>query len=183
VLGGCRAARSGAAAYRLDDFFRERPDEPRDDERREDEPADLDRPREPLVERRPADRPLDPLPEERREDDRPDDDRLEDDFEEVPLCDRRPPFRPPLRDGSLFVDLCPEPPLRPPPVSLFTVAHARRSASFSPTPRLSYPSSMWCAILFCLDVYLDLSPRGITVSRVAGTNATRARTPAVTAPR
>src|SRR5689334_1328950 len=56
----------------------------------------------------------------------------------------------------------PDPPdLLPPPVCLFTVAHARRSASPRPTPRFSYPSSMCSSIRFCLSVYFDLSPRGM----------------------
>src|SRR5580704_10151482 len=55
----------------------------------------------------------------------------------------------------------PEPLFLPPPVSLLTVAQARRSASFSETPRDSYPSAMWSAIRPCLSVYFDLSPRGM----------------------
>jgi hypothetical protein len=40
----------------------------------------------------------------------------------------------------------------PPPVSLFTVAHARDLAVFAETPRFSYPFSMWDAWRFCLFV-------------------------------
>jgi hypothetical protein len=70
---------------------------------------------------------------------------------DVDRCDDEPPLCPPLRDGEASVE-CPRPdPLFfPPPVSLFTVAHARRSASFFPTPRLSYESSMCSACRFCL---------------------------------
>src|SRR4051812_16445105 len=50
----------------------------------------------------------------------------------------RPPFLPPLRDGALFCFLPRPLPLFFPPLSdLFTVAQARRSASFLPTPRFS----------------------------------------------
>src|SRR5689334_18353106 len=72
-------------------------------------------------------------------------------------------MRPPLRDET-FVSGTPRPePLwLPPPVSLFTVAQARRSASFSGTPRSSYPASIWRAWRFCLSVYFALSPRGMT---------------------
>jgi hypothetical protein len=54
------------------------------------------------------------------------------------LLPRGPPIRPPRREETL-VSLTPrpEPLLLPPPVSLLTVAHARRSASFLPTPRFS----------------------------------------------
>lgn len=49
-----------------------------------------------------------------------------------------PPLRPPFFDDEWFSGLPrPEPDLFPPPDSLFTVAHARRSASFAPTPRSS----------------------------------------------
>ena len=49
-----------------------------------------------------------------------------------------PPFRPPLREDDLFSVLPrPEPLFLPPPLSLFTVAQARRSASSLPTPRFS----------------------------------------------
>lgn len=44
----------------------------------------------------------------------------------------------------------PEPLFFPPPVSLFTVAQARRAASLLDTPRFSYPSSMCLACRFCL---------------------------------
>ena len=48
----------------------------------------------------------------------------------------RPPMRPPLRAGALLIFLPrPEPLFRPPPVIAFSVAQARRSASFSGTPR------------------------------------------------
>jgi hypothetical protein len=74
----------------------------------------------------------------------------------------RPPFLPPLRDELLLVFFPrPEPLFLPPPVSLFTVAQARRSASPRETPRFSYPSSICSAWRFCLLVYEDLSPRGI----------------------
>lgn len=49
----------------------------------------------------------------------------------------RPPLRPPFRDDDLL-RLLPRPPppfLRPPLSDLFTVAHARREASFLLTPR------------------------------------------------
>jgi hypothetical protein len=49
-----------------------------------------------------------------------------------------PPFRPPLRAGSLFSAMPrPEPDFLPPPSDLLTVAQARRSASFSLSPRFS----------------------------------------------
>jgi hypothetical protein len=49
-----------------------------------------------------------------------------------------PPLRPPFFAGSLFSFLPrPEPLFLPPPLLLFTVAQARRSASFSETPRFS----------------------------------------------
>jgi hypothetical protein len=45
-------------------------------------------------------------------------------------ADAWPPMRPPFRAGALFNGLpSPDPPLRPPPVILLTVAQARRSAS------------------------------------------------------
>src|SRR5690606_15093197 len=52
-----------------------------------------------------------------------------------------PPFFPPLR-LALCVSFFPrpEPDLLPPPDSLFTVAQARLSASFSGVPRFLYPS-------------------------------------------
>jgi hypothetical protein len=54
------------------------------------------------------------------------------------LCEALPPMRPPLRDGSLFSSLPrPEPARLPPPPVLLTVAQARLSASFAPTPRFS----------------------------------------------
>jgi len=53
-------------------------------------------------------------------------------------AEARPPARPPLRAGARLVRFPrPEPLLRPPPDILFSVAQARRSASFSGTPRLS----------------------------------------------
>ena len=54
-------------------------------------------------------------------------------------ADAAPPIRPPLCAAGWPVDLPrPDPPARfPPPSSLLTVAQARRSASFSETPRLS----------------------------------------------
>ena len=51
-------------------------------------------------------------------------------------ADAAPPRRPPLWAGAWFSALPrPEPLFLPPPVSAFTVAHARRSASSSDTPR------------------------------------------------
>jgi hypothetical protein len=77
----------------------------------------------------------------------------------------RPPFRPPLREEPLLRFFPrPEPLFLPPPVSLFTVAQARRAASPRETPRSSYPSSMCSAWRFCLLVYDDLSPRGMVVA-------------------
>ena len=68
-------------------------------------------------------------------------------------AEARPPIRPPFRDELVLVFFPrPEPLFFPPPVSLFTVAQARRSASSRPTPRSSYPSSMCSAMRFCLDV-------------------------------
>jgi len=63
----------------------------------------------------------------------------------------RPPFLPPFLE-ELRLDFFPRPdPLFfPPPVSLFTVAQARRSASRRETPRFSYPSSICSAWRFCL---------------------------------
>lgn len=50
----------------------------------------------------------------------------------------RPPFLPPFRDELRVVFLPrPEPLFFPPPVSLFTVAQARRSASRRETPRFT----------------------------------------------
>ena len=81
----------------------------------------------------------------------------------------RPPFLPPFRDELRLVFLPrPEPLFLPPPVSLFTVAQARRSASPVETPRSSYPSSICRACRFCFDVYEDLSPRAMIVLPVAG---------------
>ena len=49
-----------------------------------------------------------------------------------------PPLRPPLRLEERLVALPrPDPLFLPPPVSLLTVAHARRAASLEPTPRFS----------------------------------------------
>ena len=49
-----------------------------------------------------------------------------------------PPFLPTFRDGAQFTFFPrPEPLFFPPPVSSFTVAQARRAASFSDTPRFS----------------------------------------------
>jgi len=79
-------------------------------------------------------------------------------FEEEPddrrdVDEARPPIRPPLRDEAvLIVFPRPEPLFLPPPVSLLTVAQARRSASSLEVPRSSYPSSMCSAIRFCLSV-------------------------------
>ena len=57
-----------------------------------------------------------------------------------------PPFRPPFRDELRLVFFPrPDPLFFPPPVSLFTVAQARRSASRRETPRRTYPSSMSAA--------------------------------------
>lgn len=54
------------------------------------------------------------------------------------FADEAPPFFAPLRLEALLVVFPRPDPLRfPPPVSLFTVAQARRSASLSGTPRLS----------------------------------------------
>jgi len=52
-------------------------------------------------------------------------------------AEARPPILPPFRDGALLAFLPrPEPPfLRPPPEIAFSVAQARRSASFEETPR------------------------------------------------
>ena len=54
----------------------------------------------------------------------------------------RPPFRPPLRELDLrrFFPRPPPPFFRRPLSDLFTLAHARRSASLLLTPRFSYPS-------------------------------------------
>jgi hypothetical protein len=62
-----------------------------------------------------------------------------DDFFEADLrAVDAPPLRPPFFIGSLFSFLPrPDPLFFPPPLLLFTVAQARRSASFSETPRFS----------------------------------------------
>ena len=74
-----------------------------------------------------------------------------DDFERE--AEARPPFLPPFREELRFAFLPrPEPLFLPPPVSLFTVAHARRAASPRETPRFSYPSSICSAWRFCLPV-------------------------------
>jgi hypothetical protein len=67
---------------------------------------------------------------------RPPDDFVPDDLlERLRLA---APFLPPLRAGPLFVlRPRPEPLFLPPPDILFTVAHARRSASSLGTPRFS----------------------------------------------
>src|SRR5690349_17413035 len=71
-------------------------------------------------------------------------------------------LRPPFREAERFSFLPrPEPLFLPPPLSLFTVAQARRAASFEPVPRFSYPSSMCSALRFCLLVYFDLLPRAM----------------------
>ena len=83
--------------------------------------------------------------------------RLEVDFlaeeerEDLRELEALPPLRPPFLD-ELRLDFfpLPEPLFLPPPVSLFTVAQARRSASFRDTPRFSYPSSICSAWRFCL---------------------------------
>ena len=71
--------------------------------------------------------------------------------EDLDRAAARPPFLPPFLD-ELRLDFFPRPdPLfLPPPVSLFTVAQARRSASPRETPRFSYPSSICSACRFCL---------------------------------
>jgi hypothetical protein len=66
-------------------------------------------------------------------------------------AEARPPFLPPfLEELRLVFFPRPDPLFFPPPVSLFTVAQARRSASFRETPRFSYPSSICSAWRFCL---------------------------------
>jgi hypothetical protein len=86
----------------------------------------------------------------------------------------------------------PEPDFLPPPSSLLTVAQARRSASSFFTPRFSYPFSISSALRFCLSVYADLSPRGMSLSspqemrpsedetpaRLGGSPCSRMRSPA-----
>jgi hypothetical protein len=66
-------------------------------------------------------------------------------------AEARPPFFPPFREELRLVFFPrPDPLFFPPPVSLFTVAQARRSASFRDAPRFSYPSSICSAWRFCL---------------------------------
>src|SRR5438132_13642619 len=67
----------------------------------------------------------------------------------------RPPFLPPLRELDLlrFFPRPPPPFLRPPLSDLFTVAHARRSASLLLTPRFLYPLSIFDAFRFYFDYY------------------------------
>jgi hypothetical protein len=68
-------------------------------------------------------------------------------------ADARPPFFPPFREGARFGFFPrPEPLFLPPPDSLFSVAHARRSASLRGTPRSSYDSSMCRARRRCFAV-------------------------------
>ena len=57
------------------------------------------------------------------------------------------PIFPPFLAGAVFILFPrPDPPgFFPPPVILFTVAHARRSASFSDMPLSLYPSSIFSA--------------------------------------
>ncbi|MBV8781619.1 MAG: hypothetical protein JO353_09495 [Phycisphaerae bacterium] len=63
------------------------------------------------------------------------------DFDRAPLerpAEALPPFLPPFFAGRLLVFLPrPEPDFLPPPDILFSVAQARRSASFFDTPRFS----------------------------------------------
>src|SRR5262249_24264872 len=76
-----------------------------------------------------------------------------------------PPILPPfLLDTCDSGLLRPLPDFLPPPDSLFTVAQARRFASFAGVPRSSYPSAMCSALRFCLSVYFDLSPLAISCS-------------------
>lgn len=64
-------------------------------------------------------------------------------------------FAGPLREETLVSGTPrPEPDLLPPSVSLLTVAQAQRSASSLESPGLA----------FCLSLYFDLSPRGMTKS-------------------
>src|SRR5213078_1157219 len=75
----------------------------------------------------------------------------------------RPPFVPPLRELD-FVHFFARPPppfFRPPLSELFTVAHARLSASLLLTPRFLQPLSIFDAFRFCFDVYFFLLPRAI----------------------
>ncbi len=61
----------------------------------------------------------------------------------------------------------PDPPgFFPPPSCLFTVAHARRAASFSESPRSKYPFLISAAFRSCLSVYFDVLLRGITSSMI-----------------
>jgi hypothetical protein len=64
---------------------------------------------------------------------------------------------------AFFVPLRALPLRLPPPSCLFTVAQAMRSAVPSLAPRSRSLSSMCSAWRFCLSVYADLSPRGMTV--------------------
>jgi hypothetical protein len=62
-----------------------------------------------------------------------------------------PPLRPPFLAGPLLTAFPrPEPLFFPPPVDLFTVAHARLDASFFETPRFLYPEAIFSAWRFCL---------------------------------
>src|SRR5215468_2331240 len=62
------------------------------------------------------------------------------------LAEAALPLRPPFFAGALLTGLpFPDPLFLPPPVILLTVAHARRSASSSPTPRSLYPFSLCSA--------------------------------------
>jgi hypothetical protein len=77
-------------------------------------------------------------------------------------ADAAPPLRPPFFAGAFLVGLpLPDPLFFPPPDILLTVAQARRSASFSPTPRSLYPLSMSSAWRSCFLVYLVFSPLGM----------------------
>jgi hypothetical protein len=76
--------------------------------------------------------------------------------------DAAPPLRPPFVAGAFLVGLpLPDPLFLPPPDILLTVAQARRSASFSPTPRSLYPFSMRSAWRSCFPVYFVFSPLGM----------------------
>ena len=83
---------------------------------------------------------------DRDDDERPELDelRLRDDVEDEDEEDRLrpldawPPLRPPFRAEAVLISLPrPEPLFLPPPVSLLTVAQARRSASSFGVPRFS----------------------------------------------
>jgi hypothetical protein len=77
-------------------------------------------------------------------------------------ADAAPPLRPPFFAGAFLVGLpLPDPLFLPPPDILLTVAQARRSASFSPTPRSLYPFSISSAWRSCFLVYLVFSPLGM----------------------